>query len=94
MKKTFASASKKIKTKKNASKLAEKMQNFIKRKISEQGKINKENEKPTIQTIDETIDKLLSNSSRFLSWNNLDLKNIMHFPTNIEINDEYINVQI
>ena len=43
MKKTFASASKKIKTKKNASKLAEKMQNFIKRKISEQGKINKEN---------------------------------------------------
>lgn len=58
------------------------------------GSINKENEKPTIQTIDETIDKLLSNSSRFLSWNNLDLKNIMHFPTNIEINDEYINVQI
>ena len=49
MKKTFASASKKIKTKKNASKLAEKMQNFIKRKISEQGKINKENENPNEQ---------------------------------------------
>lgn len=58
------------------------------------GNINKENEKPTIQTIDEIMDKLLSNSSRFLSWNNLDLKNIMHFPTNIETNDEYINVQI